>query len=227
MKTRICVVLLLTLFLCAAGSATTISYNTSYAGISAVHSSSVVGSLQKFNSALGTLTSVRLTLDSTTYAGSLTWDNESDVVTDVTLEIGAEVTASTLGGLLVTTAVPLQSGSQNGVLADSDAAPDYVGGDSFGIIGNTGSDIKYTESSSASVLTAFTASGVEYFDAYLGSVLKKTVSTTGGYGADIYTAGQTDGIITVTYTYDPIPEPATIAILGLGLVGILRRKLAA
>ena len=123
--------------------------------------------------------------------------------------------------------VPLQSGFQAGVFADNDGTPDYAGTDWFGITGNTGSDIKYNESNSASVLPAFTASGVEYFDAYLSSVLKKTVSTNGGYGPDIYTQGVTDGTITVTYTYEPIPEPATIAMLSLGGIGMLRRKLFA
>ena len=226
MKKHIGIILMLSLILSAVSSAAMISYNTSYTGVGAVSPSSVIGQLQKFDSSLGTLTYVSLTLNSTTYAGTLTWDNESAVVTDVELKIGAEVTASTLGGLLVTIATPLQAGSQSAVGADDDASPDFVGSDSFTLSGNTGNDIQTNGSSSASVLTAFTASGTEYFDVYLGSILKKTVSTTGGYGAEQYTAGVTDGTVTVCYTYT-VPEPATIAMLGIGCLGLIKRRKAA
>lgn len=178
-------------------------------------------SLPQFDPSLGTLTMVTLTLDSDTYAGIISWDNEASSLSSVTLGIGAQVTITAFGTLAVNTTVPLQIDSLS-VTADTDAAPDYAGTDAFWVVGGLGSDSSSTNSTNAAVLALFT--GVGTFDVWLSTSLSTLVSTTGGWGPSTTTAGATDGTITVTYEYTSTPAPATIALLGLGSMFLIRSK---
>jgi len=176
-------------------------------------------SLPKFDSSLGTLTQVTLTLDADTFAGVIGWDNEATAASDVTLGIGAEVTINAFSSL-ASIAIPLQTGSTS-VAADNDGAADYAGTDSFWVVGGLGNASDANSSTDSGVLTLFTGTGT--FDVRLSSSVSTYISTTGGYGPSTTTAGDTNGTITVAYEYTPVPEPATIALLGLGSI-VLRRK---
>ena len=89
--------------------------------------------------AVPTLTKVTLTLDASTSGGTIAWDNEALVQTDVILGIGAEVTTVGLAGITAV-AVPLQTGSALGIAADNDDPFDFAGTDSFSVVGGSGSD---------------------------------------------------------------------------------------
>ena len=79
-----------------------------------------------------------LTLDANISVGMIAWDNEARVATDVTLGVGAVVTAVGLTGITMV-AVPLFTGSASGIAADNDAAADFVGTDSFSVVGGSAS----------------------------------------------------------------------------------------
>lgn len=137
------------------------------------------------------------------------------IATDITLGIGAEVTATALAGLTVT-GYPLQLDSKAGVDADNDGAADFIGTDSFAVVGGTGVD-----SELASLLAGFGAYvGVGTFDVTLSSAMDSYVSTTGGFGPIDPVAGTTEGYVTVTYEYTPVPEASTALLLTLGLVAV-------
>ena len=134
-----------------------------------------------------------LTLDAETSAGSIAWDNEAAVPTDVTLGIGAEVTAVGLAGITAV-AVPLQTDSAVGIDADNDGAADFVGTDAFSVVGGTGSD------SDMDMLVAGLGPyiGLGTFDVDVSAVVQNFLSTTGGFGPISQTPGVTDGTVTVT-----------------------------
>lgn len=203
-------------------NAAMISYNANYGPEPASSANHVVASLPLFDPALGTLTKVTLTVDSTASAGSIAWDNEAQVSTDITLGIGATVTVSAQS-LLTAVPVPLQTGSALGVDADNDAAADFIGTDAFSVIGGTGMDTDMDMSTAPATLLAFTGLGT--FDAELMSGVETFLSTSGGFGPIDPIPGETSGLITVTYEYNPVPEPATAAMLVcFGGLTLLRRR---
>ena len=208
------------LFGAATSHAATISFNNAFGPVAVPLALTAMAPLSQFDPALGTLTEVKLTLDADAFAGSIDWDNEAGIPTDVTLGIGAEVTITTAFGNSVV-AIPLQLGSALAVAADNDAAADFVGTDSFSVVGGTGSDSDNAVLTAALDLANYTGLGTFGID--VEAVVQNFLSTTGGFGPIQQTPGDTEGTVTVTYTFIPIPEPSTALLVGLGLLGFAAR----
>ncbi len=208
--------LLSALLLCTTGaSAATISFADTYGSTAVPFPAAPLATLSLFNPALGTLTKVTLTLDASTSGGTIAFDNEAGVPTDVTLGIGAEVTAVGLAGVTAV-AMPLQTGSKVGVAADNDAAADFIGTDSFSVVGGTGTDSDFD------VLVAGLAVyiGLGTFDVDVSAVVLNFLSTTGGFGPIAPVPGVTAGTVTVEYEYTAAPEPTTALLLASGLAAL-------
>lgn len=206
----------------ATANAGVVSFNANYGPEAASSPLHVVASLPLFDPGLGTLTKVTLTIDSTASAGSIAWDNEAPVSTDITLGIGAEVSV-TANSLLTAVAIPLQTGSANGVDADNDGAADFLGTDSFAVVGGSGMDSDMDMSTAPATLLAFTGLGT--FDAELSSGVETFLSTSGGFGPIDPIPGETSGTITIEYEY--VPEPTTAALMVCcGGMALIRRRRA-
>jgi hypothetical protein len=212
---------LLALLIASRANAATVSYNDTF-GPSAVASPTIVVPLPKFDPALGTLTKVTLTLDAETSAGSISWDNEAGIPSDIDLGIGAEVTAAVPGSpsVLTAVAVPLQVGSGS-VDADNDGAADFLGTDAFAVVGGSGNDSDMDMTTAAPDLLFFSAAFFgETFSTEIDSVVETFLSTTGGFGPIDPIPGITEGLVTVTYEYTAVPEPGTLALTVLGAIGL-------
>jgi hypothetical protein len=171
--------------------------------------------LLKFDPGLGTLTQVTLQLGASTDSGSMAWDNEAGVSSDVTLGIGADLTATAPLSLIVLGATPRQVGSGT-VDADNDDFADFIGTDAFAVTGGSGSDsdVGFTTSSLSTFVSTFAG---ETFDTTLDSSVDTFLSTTGGFGPIDPVPGVTYGTVTVTYEY-VVPEPGTLILMVMGIL---------
>jgi hypothetical protein len=185
--------------------------------------------LPKFDPALGPLTQVDFILSGTAFAGTIEWDGEGGLPTDLTLGIGAEMTATGPVSLSVVTA-PMQEGSTHIPDDDDDGyPPDFAGPDYFAVTGNTGSDSATQTWTSAGDLAFFTQTAPgDTFSVDVSAEDKMLIETTGGgWGVPQAVFGQVNGTATVRYHFEAIvPEPSSIALLLLGVCPavLLRRR---
>jgi len=216
--TTFVVVLLALVVVAPAASADTISNSAAF-GPTGVAFSGLTRDLQKFDPTLGTLEKVTLTLSASAYAGSIAWDNEASITSDVDLGIGAELTAASMANLVLVV-IPMQEGSAN-VDADNDGTADFLGTDAFAVTGGSGSDSDFDETILPADLLAFTGPGT--FQVEISSQVNTYLSTNGGYGPIDPIPGMTDGSVMVTYEYN-VPEPTTMVLLAVGGMGVLARR---
>jgi hypothetical protein len=215
--------LVLLLFTSTAGAETT-SFVDTYGPVVTPFSASSLMTLPQFDPSLGTLTKVTLTLDVDASAGSIDWDNEMPLPTDITLGIGAEVTALTQFGTSVV-AIPMQLGTATGIAADNDAGADYVGSDAFSVDSGVGNDVQ----SSVLTLSLDMAPyiGIGTFDVTIGTVVQNLIITTDGDGPFQQTPGRTEGVVTVAYEYTPVSVPALSGTGRAVLIGFVLISMAA
>jgi hypothetical protein len=198
-------------------------------------------SLQGFNSSLGTLTGVSLTLDAL-FAINLTVGNYSDTFfteNPITMQFDAPQTetyynASAMGTAAVTGPGGLSLSISPSTISESDLSPGLLSA------GTSPTGYQDTYNGLAASGTA-TANPVDLSD-YINSGFLTTISFSAGslqahgsssFGDIFYNVnGAASGSVEVTYTYNaaPVggaPEPASIFLMGSALlgVGLLRKPL--
>ncbi|HPS53848.1 MAG TPA: choice-of-anchor E domain-containing protein, partial [Phycisphaerae bacterium] len=189
--------------------------------------------LQKFNSSLGTLTGITLSLKVTLSNANIQMDNDTESVSTATAKVNSQVLSFTSEVTLLKTdytsfdSINLQVDEAQGFTLQA------TSGDPTNQFNATGlsdyatwspGDIESGESGSiASVVWAqYTGSDTFSID------LKSTFGTSASFTGDpCYFQGNTPTAVfsgDVTYTYEPVPEPSTLALLGtLGTIFIIRR----
>jgi len=178
-----------------------------------------VSTFNKFDSSWGTLTSVTVSVGLQIDSGSFIADNDSDQPASVTFTYQVNG-ALTSGDVFISPGVNLSISDNVGLTLGVE------NGDGVGVIDGTGPDGTYITPSSSLYTTAqvmanpvfFVGSGT--FDTLFSSA--RLFNIAGGSGIEGgYTNMTGTGSVEVVYEY--VPEPATLALLGLGSL-VLRKK---
>jgi hypothetical protein len=221
------------LMMTVSASATVVSYTDSISGLfNQVADRDLV--VSQFDSSLGTLNSVSITV-STALQASLGIENTNpsspttgtkafSVYTywpsDPTEYTSASVNLS-FDGSVISTAGYTDAKKYTVYLTKYDGITDYAG--TSGAIVATFTPSNSEVLSYNSGLASFIGTGSLTFG--LVSDASTALTTTGGNNStSMSTTGQAG--VTITYDYTSIPEPATIGLLGLGVLGLLRKRRA-
>jgi len=166
------------------------------------------------NNGMCILQSVTLELEATESA-RITGENDSSISGNVAVNLSGFLTGNGAG---LSTTCLISSSAGPAFLAESDgvpgSGPDFH---DFGTLSNSGAD----SDSLTSGLDAFIGSELIYIDIFgsggfmLSGVTDSTLSV-----SDFGAFGQA----TITYEYECIPEPATLALLAAGALGLAMRR---
>jgi hypothetical protein len=168
----------------------------------------------------GSLLSITLELLANATNGQVEWDNEDPVDGEVTLAIRSEFHAIA-PNLSLQLILPNQQATTT-VTADTDGTPDYIGSDSFAVGGS--SDQGQTSKTLTNTALFSPYLGAGHFHVNLSALVFTKITTIGASGESRASNGQASGTVKVTYEWSEVPEPATMALLSLGGLAMLRRR---
>ncbi|MBL4808858.1 MAG: PEP-CTERM sorting domain-containing protein [Phycisphaerales bacterium] len=175
----------------------------------------------QFDSALGTLTGINVTLQLDISGGFLGVDNDGIDPAVVNVEFGASGILTSLPGLFLSLTTS-NSATFNLAADDLDGPGVQTTGPDYDEL----SGVATSSSTSSAILAAFFSNyiGLGTFD------ILADINQVIDFGGVSGVAGQFDPqvadiIVTVGYKYDPIPAPGSMALLGLGgLIATRRRR---
>lgn len=181
-------------------------------------------SLNKFNTALGTLNSVTLYLSNTTqteiWLANLSESSgntiKGQVDSTITIRDQADTTNLLSAGVSLSQQGDYDTNTHGGVATYSNNE-----GNKFGAISDTESNS--TTYNTVSGMARFVGSGLINFRVR-ASALSTTSDTAGNAKADYITTAAAAGYLEYDYTPAAVPEPTSMAALGLGALALLRRR---
>lgn len=203
-------------FVASTAQAATISDSGNFSFPLSPNSATVT--LDLFNPALGTLTAVELAINGTVQA-NVTAENDSAIAGNMSVNLVGILSASAPG---LSAAANITQGAGPVFVAATDgnagSGSDF---NNFGLVSGTDSDDDLTLSVAPFIGPGTFNAGVNGNGGFaVSGVTDSTLQVSAFEGF---------GTVTVTYTYNPVPEPSTMvlgamALIGLSVVGYRRRK---
>ena len=222
MKTTISLTLAALLLAVAPASALTVTQTLPYAGTPNLTAPLTFDS---FDTSLGTLQSVEILADIEVTAGAFVVDNDSPASASVDISYGILATLVSAGEVVFPT-VSANGGDSVSLVLDPDDG-DGAPIDGSGPDGATFSMVGFADSASA--LTSVVAHLMSFEDISAGPDFvinmqaNQEFSISGDSGVDGgFLSADVEGEVTVIYNY--VPEPATMSLLGIGALALIRRK---
>jgi len=180
--------------------------------------------LPQFNSALGTLTEVRLVLNGSMYA-SFGYENKRDIAQNMSylynMDQDLSLTSTDLPSLTMATTRGDMSWHSLGLVPAFDGVVDYGGTSGGTIVYDLLTDSGEYIYTAAGDLAKFIGLGDVVYDGVATAYV--TMGLTGGNSAS-KSVSLVGASVSVEYTYTPVPEPATVGLLSLGGLLVVRRR---
>lgn len=181
--------------------------------------------LNKFDTSLGQLTSIKFTLTGSVSGRGLAENLDEDAPTSVLLNLASTVTLHRPDASTLVVTNPLFSQTMN--LAAFDGNIDFAGASGATTGLRTASATEFVISTSANDFALFSAQGGGFINLGISGVGVSEAIGSGNLASGFETSAGARA--TVTYNYAPVPEPETYAMMltGLGLLAFARRRHAA
>lgn len=196
-------------------SAASITYGPNAFGTFAAGSGGVFN-MPSFDTNLGTLTKVELTVTGNSDGGSNSIQNLSDNAGEASVTIGTDITVTGPSALTVLT-LP-QTSNSSPVTPFVGPILDFSGTDSVQVFGAPASD---TDSDTILVgLAAYETVGPGVVGFTYGSTANTSNSATVAPTVSATTAPTFDFEATVTYYYNAVPEPGSLVLAAMGALGL-------
>lgn len=236
MKTKAIGIAATALLLALSVKANTVSYSSNI-GTQTFDFGSTALALQQFDTSLGTLNSITISLAATSYTDLSvhntspgTYGDGSDVWNEIQITLGSSTFDAAVDALNPNAGGYKNANAWVDVMSPYFYVSGLTAGDTWGFSGDntafSGRPAVTSGITSGTVFTDLQGVGTVNLDVLSHSTVDSSISGGATFQANETVTGGVTAIVTYNYTAAPVPEPTTMALFGIGSLGLflIRRR---